>query len=523
MLVAMSTWCGGCAVLSSPDEKTLSLLLQSEIEAVTLAEEQNQNEVDSEFGSSEVDPIEIPNREPLAIKDIIGLDEDDDDEASNLEVAPFFVEDVQAPSLERENGDTIEHQDALTELSLYSDSIDGTSGAMVDLVDIPKIEMSFGEVLDSVRHDHPALKESQYEIAMARAATTTATARENPRFVVDFDTPVHDNDASELSTRLTFPLGTRRPRTLRYRAALAELDRASSNYRTVENQKLQTTLESAINALYWQRRTELDDEFASLSARRTSLLRPDLIDGDPADNTVRFVDAQLDASRATKELFSSQREMVFAQVELATSVGRVDGIRIAVLGDFDAAPIPFTSQSLPSLHELSASAVSGSSVVAAANATMQKSLHLLQIERERREDAEMGPRYQDRLGESDDTVGVRFSTNLPLHDNQRGPISEANARVLRDRQSLRLARQQVISQVTTAYADLQLARQQLQDYDQDDFIEKQEAFLAEAESSEVMTLAQMIEIQQAIVARRREELELQFRVATLLIQLGQYY
>lgn len=377
------------------------------------------------------------------------------------------------------------------------------------------IEMTMEEIAQSVYQDHPTLAAAAEEVAIARAAAVTANSRQNPRFVVDFDTPVHVNGPSEISTRLTFPLGTRRPRSLLHQATLTDIARAESAYRVIEEQLLDTAVASAIDVQYLQQLQKLDRQLARLARLRTNYLRPDRIDGDAADNTVRFVNSQLDSSQAMQQSFESEHELVIAQADLSIALGRSDTARIWVDGRLDKSNSP-----IPKLKALIDAKIKNAPEVNEAVAILQKSRHLYQIEQERREDAEMGPRYQDRLGASDDSIGVRFATNLAVHDTQRGPIAEAAAKVRYDQENIRVVKQRIADSVTRAYREWQTVNHQSQWYQEDDFIEEQEAFLRDPVTESLMTAAQSIEIQQAIIRRQRQELRLQYRLATLSQELG---
>lgn len=384
------------------------------------------------------------------------------------------------------------------------------------------VEFTIDEVQQSVRHDHPALRVAREEIAVARAAMTTTTNKENPRFVVDFETPLHDQDAPlELSTRLTFPIGNSRVRRLQYRAAVAEVARVQSEHDILLEEHLLASSTAATQVAYWQDRVALELEDEHLAIRVIGLTQPDKVenDDDPARNTLRHIDAQLDASRAKEQRFASERSLVTARAELAAAMGRPQSIRIAISDDLQSLA-QFDGIVISEMRDdIIARKTSTSALVAEAVAQLRRDQHLYQAERERGEDAEIGPTYQDRLGVSDDSAGIRFATNLALHDNQRGPIAKAAAMVRRDQENVRLARSVVIDQINIAYRQWQTITRQLQSYQADDFIEKQQDFLDQVEATDLMTGPQLIEIERAIIRRRREMLDLQFRLAELAVSL----
>jgi outer membrane protein TolC len=80
-------------------------------------------------------------------------------------------------------------------------------------------------------------------------------------------------------------------------------------------------------------------------------------------------------------------------------------------------------------------------------------------------DIQFGPRWQDNVGRSDDTVGARFSTDLPIFNWNQGAIGEMNAQVCTNRALLQVAEMNSLSDVASAYGQLQPIEQTIDFYE----------------------------------------------------------
>lgn len=81
-------------------------------------------------------------------------------------------------------------------------------------------------------------------------------------------------------------------------------------------------------------------------------------------------------------------------------------------------------------------------------------------------DIELGPRYSTELGEQEDTVGMRFSTDLPWYDRNQGEVYEAASQA-RVNQALRdEVRLTSLHEVANAYQQLRPIETALAQYEE---------------------------------------------------------
>ncbi len=376
---------------------------------------------------------------------------------------------------------------------------------------IESAEQSIDQIVAYAELHHPRVQAALQEIDIARAAVLTASAQDNPNLVVDVQTPVYDHDdPTELTTRLTFPVGRRREIRLRRLVAASAVAKAEADYQATLREIGAAARQAALDVAYLQHRYDLDVQDEQLSLRRAGALAPDQVDGDPAENFVRHVDAKWEAQRATAQRLKTQRELAIARADLASAMGLPETEPSLVSFDFDS-----FSLDLPSLQDVMVDAERHSAAVEVAMADFDQSRRQYELQRGIGVDKEMGPRYQDRLGEDDDSIGVRFQTDIPLYDPQRGPIAEAAAETRRQSTQVKLARHQVRDRIKRDYRELESLAKELRRYRGGAFVTEQHKMLETARDQQLMTAAQMLRIELAIVDHRRQQLQLEYRFALL--------
>lgn len=375
--------------------------------------------------------------------------------------------------------------------------------------------VTVAELLQMARNNHPALVTARQEIAIAQAATQTATLRENPRFVLDFDTPIHTDDPSEISTRLTFPIGGNRLQSLRLQTARAGVQEAVAAYRMRESEVIKQIQLVIATLIYGQQLANIDGQLERLAKERVDYLDPEQNTGDAASNFVRFVDAKLDAAKAVEVRFDSERIHAEAQIELSQLVSAESTDSLSIDDGLAS-----SSVEIPPREQVIETVLARSAAIAQANAQMMQSRGEVQMASQKEWNAEAGPRHQDRLGEDDDSVGLRFASDLPQRSLRDNRIAIARAQLRRDIQQVSQVRSQVKLQADKTYRNLVLLDRQLSGWMQDPFVQQQESFLQEKDASELLTGAQITEIKQAILRRKRTLLTLSYQRTNQMIQLG---
>lgn len=380
---------------------------------------------------------------------------------------------------------------------------------------------SIAEIIAEARMNHARVIASGRRVEQARADVGVAGNKQNPEFVIDVETPIHDNnDATKLSTRVTFPLGQSRLRRSRIRVARSKVATAMAAHQAEIHRQSQVALLAALQLAYLQEKVALDELADQLSRQRLQLLSPESRDGDSADNLVDYINAANDAHQARRERFNSRRDLAVAQVAVADAMGvnlgdetRTD-VSIVV-----SDPLQSTSLDLPPLHDVIAAALIDSAELATALSATQQAWLEQQLYRNQPLATEVGPLYQDRLGRDDNKIGFRIQTDLPLHDAKRNSVIAAGIRAQVTEDSLKLTRQQIANATARDYQELKSIAEQLRLDRADSLIADQEKILADIETQNVMTGEQTIRIRQSILDRQRDQLNLEYQFAMLRSKL----
>jgi len=378
------------------------------------------------------------------------------------------------------------------------------------------------EIVGMAGSTHPRVVAAGRSVKQARAEVDVAKLRSNPDLVLDVDTPVNgNNDRTEISGRVTFPIGPAN-RNARIRVVHAKSTTAYARYRDTQRQVQQAAYDAAINVLYLQERLDLEEASERIARQRATLLLPESLEGDAADNLTASLNARTQADRAAESLLQTRRELALARLQLGESMG-IDLSRSPTLAetiqirDSFAVVLP----DLPSVQQAIARTLNDSTRLRALRGEVQESWLRYQAERDRTLPWEIGPRYENQLGDDGDTVGVRFRTELALHqDHQRtrarAAAQEANVRAALVEQS----RNEIARQVAGDLYELKLITERLDGLRDDRFIEDQQNRLDDPIATSSMTGQQILRVEEAILERKKTRLELEYRFKQLHSQLG---
>jgi hypothetical protein len=381
--------------------------------------------------------------------------------------------------------------------------------------------LSIAEVVARARTDHPLAIASARLIEQARGNVRPAGRTPNPEFVLDIETPVHESsDATELSTRVTFPIGQKRGRNDRMRVARAGVAAATAGHVATLRRLSENALSAATLVAYLQERALIDQQSERLARERMRLLAPEFRDGNAAANLVDFVDASEEFQRASRQQFETARELTLARVALADAMG------IDLANDADSAEwlsvdvsLRPSSLALPPLRDVIAATLGDSAELAASHWAAEQGWREQRAARNPNLRIEAGPLYQDRLGRDDDTIGVRFRSDVPLNDQTREDTLIAGIRAQTFEDQVQLKRHEIAITVARDYRELESIAEQLRQDRSDSFLSDQTEILGEAEAADLMTGQQVLRIKQTMLRRKRDLLDLEYRFVMLRSKL----
>ena len=369
------------------------------------------------------------------------------------------------------------------------------------------------EWLQFALEHHPTLRARQHEVEIAQAKLVTASLLPNPQLVMDTESPVHDAGATDLTTRVTFEIPLGGKRRLRESAAQSGVCRARAALSWNREQVLLEAADAAIEVLYLQELLALRTQQSELAAKKAKAESPGFDSRAPEVNLLDKVQADIDAAEMEAERLDVATRLTLARLRASRAVGHCPPVPLAVRGQlvFDSAPLlPLDAvldavrQSKPELEE--------------ARAALSESRRRHELARaEAIPDPELGPRYQDSLGEAKDEIGARFNIDLPLFDRNQGGILESAAQVRANRAMLDGAELAVLSDMTALYMELQSIRSTLGFYETraTELVKHYEDLLSRPEVRRTISDKQASEILKELLKVRVRELALRYRYVRL--------
>jgi outer membrane protein TolC len=136
-------------------------------------------------------------------------------------------------------------------------------------------------------------------------------------------------------------------------------------------------------------------------------------------------------------------------------------------------------------------------------------------------DIELGPRYQDVLGEDDDQIGARFAFDLPILNRNEAAIMEAAANTRASRAYVSAAELDSVGEIAAAYQELNALREGLQYYDTRarEVTHETEVTVQDPDVRRLMTGTQALNIRQVLSRLKLQHLELRYRYHRLLSRI----
>jgi hypothetical protein len=136
-------------------------------------------------------------------------------------------------------------------------------------------------------------------------------------------------------------------------------------------------------------------------------------------------------------------------------------------------------------------------------------------------DLELGPRFQDRFRDPSDSMGMRFSMDLPLWDRNQGGIAEGHAELRINQAMLTVAELTTLNDVASAWVELSPLFARLEYYQRRivPLAERVERRLPQVFESGRVDAKAMITEQQRLARLREEHLNLRYRYNQLRVKL----
>ncbi|MEM9828311.1 MAG: TolC family protein [Planctomycetota bacterium] len=392
-------------------------------------------------------------------------------------------------------------------------------------------------ILADAVHRNPLVRAARQRANAARAAYDAADIPDNPEFVIDLDTPVHDqSDATELSTRLTFPIVPRARQDASKRRARARWVRLRAEASAIETRVSRELTQAWLNLHLTAAALRVARDLARTRSQLADYLDPERLDtGDPGRNLIRYVEAGQDATRAAGGAADLDRVLQSDLVRLATRLNRTsESLRQQVIAAnaSEDGELPKWLTDIPNLPDESRWLAEqwDAAEIKRRQAAIVEQREALIASAKTDLNQEVGPRFQDRLGVNDDTIGVRFSTDVPLHDVNQEQREASLAGLAAASADLENERTEQLANAKSRYAELRELAAQIRGHfvtAANDGVDSRatrnfneraalehEAYgrgievLENERAEELLSTSQRLTIELALLERKRDRLEL---------------
>ena len=383
----------------------------------------------------------------------------------------------------------------VTEPSITEPSITELPFNAEGLGSVAEETFSIEEVLDYAASRNPLLRARKHEVEVARGKLIAAGLLPNPELILKTDSPVSEDDASSLTTRVmyTIPFGGK----LRHKKSVActAIQRARLAVEKETEDVLRTTAEAALQVLYLQELALEYDQLDSVFELQVKKVENRYNAGPEFARFADVIETELDATGYRLAHKQTDRELTAARVRLCRAMGMRTPVRIRIAGEFLIERVP----DVP-LETLLAVARESDPVIASSHLAVTSSQRKLALAHsEAKPDPEIGPWYESQFGEPKDTIGGRFNLELPFFDRNQGDISGAAAQIHVDRALSEVTELNTLNDVAAAYRELMHIQSSLDFY---------EAFISQRKQYDIgwtqeEMLAQAIEINQVLDVLRK--------------------
>lgn len=362
---------------------------------------------------------------------------------------------------------------------------------------------------------HPRLAARRHEVEFARAQLVTASLFPNPQLVLDTDSPINETGPTELSGRLTFTIPTAGKFWLAQETAKAGIARARWAVDTEALELLTETVEAGYELLYLQELAKVQSQIAALAEQAVEMQRGRLEAGGITAFDALVV--EVDAVDVVFDQLKTDTALEMARVRLARAMGYEQADNVSVSGELTVEPVGDLQ-----LDVVLAEARRARPELAGAQAAINESQRrLAQAVAEASPDFDIGPRYRTELGERQDSMGVRFSSDIPWFDRNQGNILGGDARIraeLAQYQALTIA---TLADAATAFSQLAPLERALDQYQQqvEPLARRVEETLRDADESPKIDSVKISVQLRKLAEVRAKQLRLRYQHALLRTKL----
>jgi outer membrane protein, heavy metal efflux system len=318
--------------------------------------------------------------------------------------------------------------------------------------------LTLDEVFNYTLDNHPLLRARHHEVDIQRGKLLAASLWTNPQLVLDTDSPVAGEDPTQLGGRLEFTIPTGGKRKAAQAVANAAIRRASYAVGREMHTVLVEAAAAGLEVMYLQEMVEQRKKLTELANEIAEMERA-LVGS--VISEVQLLIADVDAADVEYDRLRSLSELEVARYRLSRAIGLVEPQPLTMTGRLTVEPVP----RIPLEVVLQAAREARPEIKEAHAAVVEAQREVDLARAEAVPDIQFGPRWQDNIGRSDDTVGARVSTDLPVFNWNQGAIGEMNAQVCTNRALLQVAEINSLSDVASAYAQLQPIEQTIEFYE----------------------------------------------------------
>lgn len=375
-----------------------------------------------------------------------------------------------------------------------------------DLATEGLVSLTLDEALDYARCHHPLLAARSHEVAAAKGALAGAGLLPNPELTMDTDVPVNEGRGADLRVRLMFTLPTGGKRRLREAVAAAGVARARWALKSETERVLLAANDVGLEVLYLQELARLQAELSALAARRAEIERSRF-----EARTATYADAmeaEMDAARLALEHKTTLAQLRAARWSLGEAIGLSPAQPVHLVGELAFEPF----EAVP-LEQVLAQARASRPELPEARAALSESCRELALARaEAKPDIGIGPRYEDHLGDGNDSAGARLDIELPLFDRNQGAIGESAGLARAAGAMVKVAELNTLGDVAREYVRLLSLQSWLDHYQSQvmPIVARTQAALAEEEARRALPADQASDILRAVIRLRLDELRLRY-------------
>ncbi len=364
------------------------------------------------------------------------------------------------------------------------------------------------EALQFALDHHPILRVRQQEVEIARAKLVAAGLLPNPDLTVDLATPDDSTGgASRLSTRLMFtvpigPKGELRTDVAAYGVQASRWALSSETKRVLAD-----VVDAATEVLYLRELAVLDGQVAEMAGKIVEIQKERFKAAAVPYRNVVLV--ELAAGKAELAQRKTMAQLSQARVRLARAIAANDGALPDVRGSLAVDPVAF-----PPLADVLARAGRCSPELAKADDVIRENRQQAALESWKAvPDVSIGPRVQTDLGDTgQDRIGGRLDMQLPLFNQNQGPIAESEAQLQMSCANHKLIEITTLNDVASLYLELQDAQSQADYYRTQvrPLIARTEAALRDAFQDRAVAAYELTDLLESMARMELGELETRY-------------